>query len=286
MLSVCWRLMIAAVLLSVTSYSRAACVWKVTSAAGNVLYLAGSIHALQSTDYPLPSAYNRAFDVSERLVCEVDPKALVQSSRGLIKAGEYPKGDSLKNHVDPRTYDYLRRLFKLMEVPENKFARYRPWFLSLMLQAPSLHGMSETLGVEEFLIRRAHANAKPVLGLESAREHADIFLGLNDRQSEAMLLIMFIPAQRGGSSAGDALADAWRRGDADTDTRIFMDGFRDFPSLADRLLTNRNRKWIPKIEGYLRSGKTYFVVAGAAHMGGPNGVPALLRERGYRVEQL
>ena len=284
--SVCWRLIIAALLLLLTSYSRAACVWKVTSATGNVLYLAGSIHALQSTDYPLPSAYNRAFDASERLVCEVDPKALEKSSKGVIKAGEYPKGDSLKNHVDPRTYDYLRRLFKLMEVPETTFSRYRPWFLSLMLQAPALHGMSETLGVEEFLTRRARANAKPVLGLESAREHAEIFLGLSDRQSEAMLLIMFIPAERGSGSAGDALADAWRRGDADTETRIFIEGFRDFPSLADRLLTNRNRKWIPKIEGYLRSGKTYFVVAGAAHMGGPTGVPALLRERGYRIEQL
>jgi len=41
-----------------------------------------------------------------------------------------------------------------------------------------------------------------------------------------------------------------------------------------------------KIEGYLRSGKTYFVVAGAAHMGGANGVLALLRHRGYRIEQL
>lgn len=281
-----WRMIIAAVLLSTTSYGRAASVWKVTGGTGNVLYLAGSIHALKSTDYPLPSAYNRAFDASDRLVCEVDPKALDKSSKGLLKAGEYPKGDSLKNHVDPRTYDYLRRLFKLMEVPETKFARYRPWFLSLMLQAPASYGMSETLGVEEFLMRRAQANAKPVLGLESAREHADIFLGLTDRQSEAMLLIMFIPAERDSGSAGDALADAWRRGDVDTDTRIFMDGFRDFPSLADRLLTNRNRHWIPKIEGYLRSGKTYLVVAGAAHMGGPNGVLALLRARGYRIEQL
>ncbi len=285
--SICWRWIIAAVLLSVaSSYSRAACVWKVTSPAGHVLYLAGSIHALKSTDYPLPSAYNRAFDASERLVCEVDPKALEESSKSLSKAGEYPKGDSLKNHVDPRTHDYLRRLFKLLDVPETKFTRYRPWFLSLMLQAPSLHGMSETLGVEEFLTRRAHANGKPVSGLESAREHADIFLGLSDRQSEAMLLIMFIPAERGSGSAGDALGNAWRRGDADTDTRIFMDGFRDFPSLADRLLTNRNRKWMPKIEGYLRSGKTYFVVAGTAHMGGSNGVLALLRQRGYHIEEL
>ena len=286
MLFVCRGLIISAVLLSVASHGRAASVWKVTSGAGNVLYLAGSIHALKSTDYPLPSAYNRAFDASERLVCEVDPKALEESSEGLLKAGEYPKGDNLKNHVDPRTYDYLRRLFKLIDVPETKFTRYRPWFLSLMLQEPSLHGMSETLGVEEFLIRRARANNKPVLGLESAREHADIFLGLSDRQSEAMLLIMFIPAERGSGSAGDALAAAWRRGDADTDTRIFVDGFRDFPSLADRLLTNRNRKWMPKIEGYLRSGKTYFVVAGTAHMGGANGVLALLRQRGYRIEQL
>lgn len=267
------------------NYSHAACVWKVTNG-NNVLYLGGSIHALKSTDYPLPAAYNRAFDASARLVCEVDPKALAESSKGIVKAGEYPKGDSLKNHVDPRTYDYLRRVFRLLKVPESKFARYKPWFLSLTLQAPALHGMSETLGVEEFLIRRARANSKPVLGLETAREHADVFLGLTDRQSEAMLLIMFLPAQRTSGSTGDEIAKAWRRGDADTETRIMMDEFSNFPSLAERFLTDRNRKWLPKIEAYLRSGKTYFVVAGAAHMGGPEGVVALLRDRGYHIEQL
>src|SRR6267143_3856320 len=127
---VCRRLIIAAVLLSIASYCRAASVWKVTSGAGNVLYLAGSIHALKSTDYPLPSAYNRAFDASDRLVCEVDPKALEESSKSLLKAGEYPRSDSLKNHVDPRTYDYLRRLFRLLNIPEERFAKFRPWYLA------------------------------------------------------------------------------------------------------------------------------------------------------------
>ena len=79
---------------------------------------------------------------------------------------------------------------------------------------------------------------------------------------------------------------AWRRGDADTLAHIMNDSFRDFPSFGDRLLGARNRNWIPKIEGYLHSGKTYFVIVGAAHMGGPGGVLALLRGRGYRVEQL
>ena len=42
----------------------------------------------------------------------------------------------------------------------------------------------------------------------------------------------------------------------------------------------------PKIDGYLRSGKTYFVVVGAGHMGGPNGLLAMLRARGYKIEQI
>jgi uncharacterized protein len=278
-------LLSAVVIFACAETASAASVWKVTGPGGGTVYLGGSIHALHNIDYPLPTAYNRAFDASSRLVFEVDHKALLDSSKGLSKAGEYPRGDSLKNHVDPRTYAYLCRLFGLLKVPEEKIAKYRPWYLALVLQAPSLHGLSEELGVEEFLLKRAQANSKPVSGLESAREHMEIFSGLSDRQSEAMLLLMFIPAEK-GSSYGARLTEAWRRGDADTDTRLFMDGFRDFPSLGQRLLAMRNRKWIPKIEQYLRSGQTYFVVAGVAHMGGPDGVLALLRARGYKIEQL
>ena len=102
----------------------------------------------------------------------------------------------------------MRRVFSLLKVPESKFSRYKPWFLSLTLQAPALHGMSETLGIEEFLIRRARARSKPVLGLETAREHADVFLRLTDRQSEAMLLMIFLPAQRSHGSTGDEMVRA------------------------------------------------------------------------------
>src|SRR6266704_5442150 len=273
MLSVCRRLIIGAVLLSLTSYSKAACVWKVTSAAGNLLYLAGSIHALQSTDYPLPSAYNRAFDASERLVCEVDPKALVESSKGLLKAGEYPKGDSLKNHVDPRTYAYLRRFFGLHDVSEDKFCRFRPWLIDIILSAPPPEYYQ--LGVERFLERRAKAAGKPITGLESAREHNDVFTGLTDRQAEALLLTLFINAGRGENN-GVNMFQAWRHGDAEVLASQTRDSFRDFPTMAVRMLDARNHNWIPKIENYLRSGQVYFVVVGAAHMGGSSGLLALL----------
>ena len=263
----------------------ASCIWKVSGPTGGMLYLGGSIHALRSSDYPLPAAFTRAFDASARLAFEVDQKSLLNASKGLVKAGQYPSGDSLKNHVDPRTYAYLRRLFALANIPERNVAKFRPWYLALMLQSPALHGLSEDLGVEEFLMKRAQAHSKPMIGLESTREHIEIFSGLSDRQSEAMLLLTFIPSEKGSRESVD-MVESWRRGDADAETRIFINGFRDFPSLAERILFARNRNWIPKIENYIRSGQTYFVVVGAAHMGGPDGVLALLRGRGYKIEQL
>jgi hypothetical protein len=278
-------LFVLAIIIGCAAASEAASVWRVTGPTGSTLYLGGSIHALRSNDYPLPSAYERAFDASARLAMEVDEKALAESSKGLAKVGEYPHGDGLKNHVDPRTYDYLRQFFGLLRVPEAKFSKLRPWFIALMLEAPNLSGRSEELGVEQFLTRRAHKNSKPVVGLESMREHMEVFSGLTDRQSEAYLLLLFIP-QTNGSASGNSLSQAWRRGDADAVTRSYHEVFRDFPSLGERILDARNRNWIPKIEGYLRSGQTYFVVVGAAHMGGPNGVLALLRARGYKIEPL
>jgi uncharacterized protein YbaP (TraB family) len=264
--------------------ANAASVWKVSSASGGVIYLGGSIHALRSQDYPLPPAYNRAFDASASMALEVDEKAVVDASKSIAKAGEYARNDSLKNHVDPRTYAYLKKLFGLLGIPEQKFSRYRPWYLALLLEAPSLHGRSEDLGVERYLIGRAHNNRKPVAGLETAREHAEIFSGLTDKQGEAYLLLEFIPQSEGITNT--QTMQAWRKGDADVVAKEFHDAYRDFPSLAVRLLDNRNRNWIPKIENYLKGGKPCFVVVGAAHMGGPSGVLSLLKGRGYTIEQL
>lgn len=268
-----------------TLQAASACVWKVTSSKGGTAYLGGSVHALRSTDYPLPAAFNQAFDASDRLAFEIEDNPGASSMKRIFAAGKYPKGDSLKNHVDPRTYAYLRRVFALMNVPEEKFASLRPWMLVLAMQTPELRGLSSELGVEGFLGRRALARKKPVVGLETLQEHYAVFSGLSDRQAEAVLLLSFIPEKEDSGLAADLLT-AWRRGDVDTIARRTAGGFNEFPAFGDRILGARNRNWIPKIESYLASGKTYFVVAGAAHFGGSDGLLALLRTRGHRIEQL
>jgi uncharacterized protein YbaP (TraB family) len=260
-------------------------VWKVTDPKGGTLYLGGSFHSLRSNDYPLPAAFDRACDASTRLAFEIDDHQADAFSTSIEKAGKYPKGDELKNHVDPRTYDYLRRVLARTKLPQESISRYRPWFLTLMLDTPGMEAFQSRLGVETYLTRRARAKSKSTTNLESTSEHIGVYSGLNDRESEACLLLSFITLERDGAQALRTLA-AWRRGDAETVWRTTIEGYRDFPALGERMLGTRNRAWIPKIEGYLHSRQIYFVVVGAAHMGGPSGVLALLRARGYQIEQL
>ncbi|WP_045113007.1 TraB/GumN family protein [Microscilla marina] len=52
------------------------------------------------------------------------------------------------------------------------------------------------------------------------------------------------------------------------------------------LLVERNKKWIPKIEELLKSGKSAFIAVGAGHLPGKSGVLHLLREKGYTISPL
>src|ERR1041385_6209286 len=230
----------------------ASCVWKATSPSGGTVFLAGSVHALRSTDYPLPAPYQRAFDSSSRLAFESEPKSMEAASKGLDKAGQYGKGDNLRSHVDPRTYAYLKQYFRLRRVPEQKFNTYRPWLIAAMLEAAPKENFN--IGVERYLQKKAEAAHKPIESLESIQEHMAPFLDLNERESEALLLIHFINLAR-PDLAGHDLIGSWRRGEADALAKMMHDAYREFPAFGDRLLGQRNRRWIPKIEGYAKSGQ-------------------------------
>ncbi len=67
-----------------------------------------------------------------------------------------------------------------------------------------------------------------------------------------------------------------------------MSPVEEDPSLKDmydELITNRNYAMTEKIEGFLKTDKNYFVVVGAGHVIGEEGIVALLRKKAYRVSQ-
>ena len=192
--------------------------------------------------------------------------------------------------MDPRTYAYIQRVLANVHGatdPEKKITHVRPWALAEMLHSPKNSGLQigHGLGVEDYLVPRAERAHKRLEGLVSFKEHMAVFGGMSDTDNEIYLLHTFIHLDTEGEGFDRNVA-AWKRGDSDTIDRMFRQEYSDAPSIRQRIIVDRNRLWLPKIEGYLRSGRTWMVVAGAAHMSGGDGLPAMLRARGYTVEQL
>ena len=267
-----------------------ACVWRVTDNAGHTLYLAGSVHALRPTDYPFPKAYEQAYAASSQLAFETDlTLGKEQWDKAMGMAALYPMNGKLKDHVDPRTYAYILRVISHTHgstAPEKRIEHFRPWAIAFLLESPGgIQGVSTKYGVEPYFIQKAKHDHKPMAGLVPLNEHIAVFGKMNDADSEAWLLLSFIHLNTGGKTF-ERMVDNWRRGDINAVEKMEQEEFSDAPTVRKRMLTDRNQRWLPKLEGYLGSGKTCMAIVGTAHMAGDDGLPALLRAKGYKVEQL
>src|SRR5207253_6694914 len=77
------------------------------------------------------------------------------------------------------------------------------------------------------------------------------------------------------------LTDAWKMGDSAAVERVVLADLKQDPIMYQRLLVDRNQKWMPKLEAlFVRTGRA-FVVVGAAHPVGPHGLLAILMAKGY-----
>ena len=78
--------------------------WKVQSGS-QVLYLAGSVHALTAEVYPLPAAYQQAFDAAGTLVEEIDlgDNAMLAAGPMMMAKGVYRDGRTFQQVVSKDT---------------------------------------------------------------------------------------------------------------------------------------------------------------------------------------
>jgi uncharacterized protein YbaP (TraB family) len=56
--------------------------------------------------------------------------------------------------------------------------------------------------------------------------------------------------------------------------------------IYEKLVIERNRKMVSKIEEYLKEKETFFVIVGAGHLVGNQGIIELLKGKGFLLEQL
>jgi uncharacterized protein YbaP (TraB family) len=81
------------------------------------------------------------------------------------------------------------------------------------------------------------------------------------------------------------MAQAWSFGNVAEMEKTNIKALQESPELYQRLLVERNHNWIPRVESCLQGNSGCFVVVGAAHLVGPDGLPSLLAKKGYTVTQ-
>jgi uncharacterized protein YbaP (TraB family) len=262
-------------------------VWKASGRQG-VVYLVGSVHVLSSDFYPLNATLESAYKDSNLLVEEID---LGEGGAGaqmqMLQRGMLPSSTTLQKVLTPATYALLTKHVATAGIPIEPMQLLKPWMVALMLEAMEWQkaGLDPEMGLDKHFYDRAQADHKTVQGLETIDYQLSRFDEMPMADQDHLLSQTLKDVDTEQAEMGKLVA-AWRNGDVPTVERIVLSSLKAEPKLYQRLLVERNRNWIPKIEAlFNRPGKA-LVVVGAAHLVGPDGLVALLKGKGYSVEQM
>jgi len=238
--------------------------------------------------YPLNPILESAFKESDRLVEEVDLGEMMatENQLNMLMEGMLPSGQSLENVVSKATFDMVSKRLEGLGLPVEPLKRMKPWLLAITLLGMEWQkaGFEAELGLDKHFYDLAKEAGKPVEGLETIAFQISQFDGMT-REEQERLLAETIKELDTQQSEVTKLADAWKAGDVATVERIVLQDLKSDTRLYQRMLVDRNRNWLPKIEAIAAKGGRPFIVVGAAHLVGSDGLIAMLRSRGYTVEQ-
>lgn len=262
--------------------------WKATSPSATV-YLVGSIHVGDSGMYPLPQQVESAFAAAKVLAVEINIKNADQAKTMELvqKYGMYGPDDSLSKHLSKETSAALDTFCSKRGLPREGIEQLRPWVVAVTIASFSWKeaGEDPSLGIDMHFLNESKEPQR-IDELETMESQLALFANATEEEQVALL--------QSTLKQGDKIKDMIKRiqgayvsGDPDKLQKV-MDEESDAgtQSLTKKLLDDRNVTMTARLDEYLKGKEPVFVVVGAAHLVGEKGVARMLRDKGYKVEQV
>lgn len=259
-------------------------VWIATHGRSQVV-LFGSVHLLPRNLVWTPPELTRAEARAARVWFEIpiDAASDAEANRRVLAKGSLPAAASLWSLLTPETAEKVRRAAAAVDMSAEVLSPMRPWLadISLSLRADLLAGARVPQGVE----RQVQAALAPGIerrAFKSAGEQIDFLADAPIADQLASLRATAEEILERPDTYGKVLRE-WLAADLDGLRREALDPLeRASPTLFDRLMTARNRRWARLLRRKSPPGVS-LVVVGMAHMIGAEGLPALLRAGGWTV---
>ena len=168
-------------------------------------------------------------------------------------------------------------------------SRQKPWFLALSLASLEFIklGFDPNYGIDRYFLSKATAKKK-ILELESFDYQINLFSQFSEKDQDLLLLYMLRDIKVLEQEL-DKLLQAWTSGDTKAIESIITRSVSEDKKLTpiyEKLIYERNRNMASKIEDYLKTKESYFVIVGAGHLVGSQGIIEILKGKGFLTEQL
>lgn len=269
--------------------SAAPAMWVVRDADSEI-FLFGTVHALQpGADWRTP-AYEAAYQKSEAIWVEavVDP-GRPDAVHDLIARYGVDHEHPLSRKLSPRRLKDLKAVLAEGGLTIEAVDHLRPWAAALVLSMQPVLGSGARIeaGADVEVARQAVRAEKPVRAFETMEDQVRMFAGLAP-EVELQYLTDVIAERRGSRPARKGShAQAWLRGDgARLGEAVVADLRVQSPAFYDALLKRRNQAWAEALAAQMAGDGVQLVNVGALHLLGDDGLPALMKARGFEVERI
>jgi len=282
----CACVSILLLLVSVSLVSAGSPVWKVAKGEHH-LFIGGTIHLLSQDDYPLPEAFEKAYEASSIVVFEADIQELQtpEFQKAIVSQTRYPEGTTLTMFLTDATQEHFVRYLASRQIPMDNIVKFKAGMVSITLTVVELQrlGLAGS-GVDEFYSLRALNDGKEIGHLETAEDQLAFITTLGDGE-EDLLIAYTLRQMEDLPELMEEMKAAWREGDNARMEEVALKTIeKDFPEMTDQFVFDRNAAWLPKIEALFQTDAIEFVLVGALHLVGKDGLLEQLKGRGYAVE--
>jgi hypothetical protein len=266
----------------------AAAVYKVSKGADH-LFIGGTIHILTEEDFPLAPAYDLAYSQSDELVFETDLAAFKNPAimAKIAPVMMQPPGQSLTGQLSEQTAKDFTQYILDRGLPLLQFEAMTATgaMLTLTMMEFQAQGfLSE--GVDAFYHAKGTEQNRNIAWLESVDSQIALLDSFDNGDPSALIAYTLAEIDKGSDTILN-MHKAWQKGDLMKLEQVGMlEMKRDFPQVYQNLMVDRNVKWMPQIEAMFADDNVEYVLVGALHLAGEDGLLHMLTEKGYMVERL
>lgn len=273
-------------ILSYTSYAETS-IWQVSNG-HNTVYLGGTFHLLKPSDYPLPPEFDEVYNKVKWLVFETDLKEIESSAfqKKLLNKMTLPSGKILIDQLSPEAYAGIIHYAAKNNIDTARLQHFRPQLVGIIISIEELKKLGLTAqGVDTYMAKKAQQDGKMVSQLESVDEQIDYITNMG-KGNESDYILQTLEDMKDLPKDLHSLSKAWKQGDSET---LFSTGIepmmQDYPDIYQSLLVERNTNWLTKIEALIQQPEEKFILVGALHLAGKDGLLQKLLDKGYTVKQ-